>query len=860
MFAKFQLDTSCFNILCSTKTSPPNIRGTSLSISVAVSPIEKHEAITKNNPQRLLETPNGGGTWKFNGVWKQCHGNRPDPSNQTVEKNPDRERIEKTRESFKFVNKRGKLGSVNGNILVDKLQAKCSRKWVSYGGCIPAILAALDNCKDLDDALKPWAEKLSNKERSIILKEQPSWERALEIFEWFKRKQCYELNVIHYNIMFRILGKAHKWGYVERLWNEMSFRRIEPINSTYGTLIDVYSKGGMKQHALCWLGKMNKQGMEPDEVTMGIVVQLYKKAGEFRKAEEFFKKWSLRHDGSETFSVVGSDSHLSSYTYNTLIDTYGKAGQLREASETFEMMLREGIVPTTVTFNTMIHICGNHGQLEEVDSLMKKMEEVQCPPDTRTYNILISLHAKHDDIKMAAGYFAKMKKACLEPDLVSYRTLLYAYSIRKMVSEAEDLIQEMDERHLEIDEYTQSALTRMYIEAGMLDKSWLWFRRFHLAGNMSSEGYSANIDAFGERGHAFEAEKVFVCCQERKRLTVLEFNVMIKAYGIGKSYDKACWLFDSMQSYGVLPDKCSYSSLIQILASADLPHVAKCYLKKMQEVGLVSDSIPYCAVISSFVKLGELEMAEGLYSEMIQYKVEPDVVVYGVLINAFADLGSVKEATSYVNAMKSAGLPGNAVIYSSLIKLYTKVGYLKEAHEVYELLQLSGFHPDVYSSNCMIDLYSERSMVSEAELIFENLKQKGDANEFTYAMMLCMYKRNGRFEEATHIARQMRELGLLTDLLSYNNVLGLYAMDGRFREAVRIFKEMVSTCIQPDDSTFKSLGSVLMKCGVPKRAVNSLQVRRKNDAQSGLQTWMGTLSSVVGMDEDDDANDDDDYA
>ncbi|XVE81723.1 hypothetical protein DITRI_Ditri15bG0088600 [Diplodiscus trichospermus] len=854
MFAKFQLDTSCFNILCSTKVSPPSITGASLSVSV--SPIEKLEAVTNNNQQRLLETPNGEGNWKFDGVRKQRHDNQPDP----LEKSPDRERREKTRESFKVVNKRGKLGVVNGKILDERMQAKCSTKGVSYGGCIPAILAALDKSKDLGDALKPWAEKLSNKERSIILKEQSSWERALEIFEWFQRKQCYELNVIHYNIMFRILGKAHKWGYVERLWNEMSFRGIEPINSSYGTLIDVYSKGGMKQQALCWLGKMNKQGMEPDEVTMGIIVQLYKKSGEFQKAEEVFKKWSLNgsltHNGSETFSGAGVDSHLSSYTYNTLIDTYGKAGQLREASETFEMMLREGIVPTTVTFNTMIHICGNNGQLEEVASLMMKMEEVHCLPDTRTYNILISLHAKHNDIKMAAGYFAKMKEACLEPDLVSYRTLLYAYSIRKMVSETEDLIQEMGERHLEIDEYTQSALTRMYIEAGMLEKSWFWFRRFHLAGNLSSEGYSANIDAFGERGHVFEAEKIFACCQERKRLTVLEFNVMIKAYGIGKSYDKACWLFDSMQSHGVLPDKCSFSSLIQILASADLPHVAKCYLNKMQEAGLVSDCIPYCAVISSFVKLGELEMAEGLYHEMIQYKVEPDVVVYGVLINAFADLGSVKEATNYVNAMRSAGLPGNAVIYNSLIKLYTKVGYLKEAQEVYELLQLSGFHTDVYSSNCMIDLYSERSMVSEAEVIFEKLKQKGEANEFTYAMMLCMYKRNGRFEEATHIARQMRELGLLTELLSYNNVLGLYAMDGRFREAVRTFKEMVSACIQPDDSTFKSLGVVLMKCGVPKQAVNRLQVTRKQDAQNGLQAWMATLSSVVGMDEDDDENDD----
>ncbi|KAG4921919.1 hypothetical protein JHK82_050877 [Glycine max] len=72
-----------------------------------------------------------------------------------------------------------------------------------------------------------------------------------------------------------------------------------------------------------------------------------------------------------------------------------------------------------------------------------------------------------------------------------------------MVQEAEELIQEMDERDLE----TQSALTRMYVESGMLEQSWLWFRRFHLAGNISSDCYSANIDAYGERGYTLAAEK-----------------------------------------------------------------------------------------------------------------------------------------------------------------------------------------------------------------------------------------------------------------------------------------------------------------------------------------------------------------
>ncbi|GLT78651.1 hypothetical protein SLA2020_501800 [Shorea laevis] len=852
MFLKFQPGNSSFHILCSAKTSPPSTGG------VSVCPPEKLEPINKHRQPTILEVANGGGQ-RLNGVKKQSLDRTCDVHGsgfRRSERIPDREQRKTRTDGGRIVNGRTNSGGRSGKCTMEKVHTKCSTKWVSYGGCIPAILEALDRRSDLDEALRPWEEGLSSKERNIILKEQSSWERALEIFEWFKRKGGYEMNVIHYNIMLRILGKAHKWGLIQNLWDEMNVEGIAPINSTYGTLIDVYHKGGLKYEALCWLGRMNKQGMEPDEVTIGIVVQLYKKAGEFQKAGEFFKKWSrngsLKCEGSTTISMLKSDSQgifpVSPYTYNTLIDTYGKAGQLKEASETFAMMLREGITPTTVTFNTMIHICGNHGLLEEVSLLMKKMEELQCPPDTRTYNILISLHARHGDIHMATTYFTKMKQICLEPDNVSYRTLLYAYSIRHMIVEAEGLIQEMDERGLEVDEYTHSALTRMYIEAGLVEKSWLWFWRFHLTGNMSSECYSANINAYGERGHVLEAEKVFICCQEENKITVHEFNVMIKAYGIGKNYDKACQLFDGMESHGVVPDKCSYYCLIQILASADLPHLAKNYLRKMQEAGLVSDCVLYCALISSYIKLGQLEMAEELYRVMIENNVEPDVVIYGVLINAFADLGSVKEATRYLDAMRSTGLPGNTVIYNSLIKLYTKVGYLKEAVEIYKLLQSTEGHPNVYSSNCMIDLYSEVSMVRQAEELFENLKRKRVANEFTYAMMLCMYRRNGRFTEAAQIAEQMRELGLLTDLLSYNNVIGLYATDGRFMEVVRTFKEMIDAAIQPDDFTFKSLRSVLVRCGVPKPAVHELEARRKKDPKSGLQAWMSTLSSVVGAD------------
>ncbi|XP_073134161.1 pentatricopeptide repeat-containing protein At3g23020 [Henckelia pumila] len=871
MLAKFQhSDANCLHIFNSIKATPP-------SVGASVTPPFKKSNNQNNEEQRkqVLQYPSVGKNAKKNGFLGNPRGRFE--KNGSFEdslraqggvfngKNGGLVEAAVSREDS-VVNPDGgakidgnfgvNLRSSGGVIVEEIVHAKCSTKWRRYGGCIPAMLEALEDVEDLDEALKHWALNLTNKERSILLKEQLRWERAMEIFEWFKRKGCYEVNVIHYNIMLRILGKAREWCKIERLWGEMVVRGIKPINSTYGTLIDVYSKGGLREEAIKWLELMKERGMEPDEVTMGTVVQMYKKAGEFDTAEEFFKKWSVSERVVNESRISrskagakgdsGANACLSAYTYNTLIDTYGKAGKLQEASETFEIMLKEEIVPTTVTFNTMIHMYGNNGQLVEVASLMKKMEEVNCSPDTRTFNILISLHAKHDNIEMASMYLKKMKVASLEPDAVTYRTLLYAFSIRQMCNEAEDLILEMDERGLEIDEFTQSSLTRMYIESGMLESSWAWFERFHTAGTMSSECYSANIDAFGERGHVLEAEKIFNCCLEKKRSSVLEFNVMIKAYSISKKFEQACCLFDSMDNYGVIPDRCSYNSLVQMLSSSDLPQKATFYLTRMQQAGLVLDCVPYCAVILSYSKLGQVDMAVSLYELMVGYGIKPDTIVFGVLINAFADTGSVKQAKNYVNAMRDFDLPVNDVICKSLIKLYTKVGFLEEAREAYKALQSFEAGVDSYSSNCMIDLYSERSMISEAERIFKNLIQSGNANEFSHAMMLRMYKRNGRFVEAFVIARKMREQGLMTDLLSFNNVLGLYASDGRFKEAAATFDEMLKSDVQPDNSTFKTLRIVLLKCGVPTSAVNNLELIRKKDVQKGLQAWTSTLHSVIG--------------
>jgi len=247
-------------------------------------------------------------------------------------------------------------------------------------------------------------------------------------------------------------------------------------------------------------------------------------------------------------------------------------------------------------------------------------------------------------------------------------------------------------------------------------------------------------------------------------------------------------------------------------------------------------------VISSFAKNGDLGMVEYLFREMITSGIRADVFLYSILIDAYAEVGKVQQATAYFGLMKKDGLCENATIYNSLIKLYTKVGYLAEARETYKLLRSLDIDTSLYASNCMIDLYSDHCMVKEAREIFESLKARGSANEFSYAMMVCLYKKIGRYDVAHRICQEMQALGLLTQALSYNSAIQMYVSGGRMEDAFKIFKMMLVSNTPPNDATFKALNVILVRSGVTRNEIRKLELLRRNNTHDCLHQWYKALS------------------
>ncbi|KAK7324412.1 hypothetical protein VNO77_27948 [Canavalia gladiata] len=770
------------------------------------------------------------------------------------------------------------------------------KKKKNYGGVLPSILKSLHLTNDVEEALDSFHENLGPKEITVILREQSSkWERVVRVFEWFKSREGYVPNGIHYNVVLRALGKAQQWDQLRLCWIDMAKNGVLPTNNTYSILVDVYGKAGLVQEALLWIKHMRMRGFFPDEVTMSTAVKVLKDVGEFDRAHRFYKGWcdgkieldDLDLEGSLGLSTNGSTSMSISFkhflstelfkiggriadsgngtllsmesvtpqkpqlpsTYNTLIDLYGKAGRLKDAADVFADMLKSGVAVDTCTFNTMMYLCGSCGNLAEAESLLGIMEEKGVSPDTTTYNIFLSLYANAGNIDAALSCYRRIREVGLIPDRVTYRALLGVLCAKNMVQVVEALIDEMEKSFVSVDEHSLPGIVEMYVNEGALDKANDLLRKFEMNKELSSNICAAIMDVFAEKGLWSETENMFYRGRELsgKKRDVIEYNVMIKAYGKAKLYDKAVSLFKGMKNHGTWPSDSTYNSLIQMLSGADLVDQARDLVIEMQEMGLKPHCQTFSAIIGCYARRGQLSDAVTVYQEMVRAGVKPNEVVYGSLINGFAEHGSLEGALQFVHMMEESGLSANLVVLTSLLKSYCKVGNLEGARAIYERMKNLEGGLDLVACTSMIGLFADLGYVSEAKLAFENFREMGLVDAISYATMMHLYRDIGMIDEAIEIAEELKLSGLLRDCISFNKVLVCYAANGQFYECGELIHEMISQKLSPTSGTFKVLFTILKKGRIPIEAVAQLESSYQEGKSYAWQTAFTTLYSLVGM-------------
>lgn len=278
----------------------------------------------------------------------------------------------------------------------------------------------------------------------------------------FCNKNVFPLNTKSFNIIL------NGWCNVivspregERIWREMSERRVQHDVVSYGSLLSCYSKACNLNKVLKLFNRMKEMNIAPDRKVYNAVIHALAKGRLFKEAI------NLRR----TMEEKGVAPNI--VTYNSLIKPLCRARKIEEAREVFDDMLGRGLSPTIRTYHAFLRTLRTG---EEVFVLLEKMKKMGCHPNTDTYLMLIRKLCRWRQLDDVFKLWREMSLNGINHDRSSYIVLIHGLFLNGKLEEAHKYYVEMKEKQLIPEPKTEQML-----------QAWL-------SGKQASEGQMTDLE------------------------------------------------------------------------------------------------------------------------------------------------------------------------------------------------------------------------------------------------------------------------------------------------------------------------------------------------------------------------------
>ncbi|KAL2329446.1 hypothetical protein Fmac_017027 [Flemingia macrophylla] len=187
---------------------------------------------------------------------------------------------------------------------------------------------------------------------------------------------------------------------------------------------------------------------------------------------------------------------------------------------------------------------------------------------------------------------------------------------------------------------------------------------------------------------------------------------------------------------------------------------------------------------------------------------EHNTVTYNAAARVLARSDSTEEFWSVIDEMKSVGHQLDIDTYIKISRILQKNKLMEDAVKLYELMMDGSYKPLVQDCSLLLKSISA-SDKPNLDLVFRVAKKfESTGNTLSKAIYDGIHRSltgAGKFEEAEHIVRTMRNSGHEPDNITYSQVVfGLCKMR-RFEEASKVLEEMESCGCIPDIKTWTIL-------------------------------------------------------
>ncbi|XP_022754258.1 pentatricopeptide repeat-containing protein At2g22410, mitochondrial-like isoform X2 [Durio zibethinus] len=456
----------------------------------------------------------------------------------------------------------------------------------------------------------------------------------------FVYKQMLRNNDIYvHNGVIHFLVSTGELELASKVFDESCVRDLVSWNS----LINGYVRSGRAKEAIGVYGKMQEEGVMPDEVTMIGIVSSCAQLEDLKLGRDFHKY------------IEDHGLNLTIPLSNALMDMYVKCGSLDRAQRIFDNMEKKTIVSCT----TMVVGYARLGLLDAARKLFDEMPEKDVVP----WNAIIGGYVQAKSSKEALALFHEMQAGGIKPDEV---TMVYCLSACSQLG-ALDVgiwIHHYIEKH------------KLYLNVAL---------------------GTALVDMYAKCGNITKALRVFHEMPSRNSLTWTSIIGGLALHGNGRD---ALSYFSEMIEVGLRPDEVTFLGVLSACCHGGLVEEGRKYFTQMtSKFGLSPQLKHYSCMVDLLGRAGLLDEAEELVKSMA---IEPDAVVWGALFFACRMHGNFLKGERA--ALKLLELdPHDSGIYVLLANMYGDANMWEEAGKVRKMMRERGVEKTPGCSSIEVD-------------------------------------------------------------------------------------------------------------------------------------------------------------
>lgn len=512
------------------------------------------------------------------------------------------------------------------------------------------------------------------------------------------------------NALICMYAKVGDIECAERVFSEMQRRDLVSWNS----MINAYAIVGDGWSSLLCIKKMKSVGIGHDKFTVMSSLKACSLLCSLIIGKEIHGQ------------VIKSTFRLDVVVQTSLVDMYGKCGQVQYAQNLFNRipqmsvitwnamigcyvlnfhplesftcvrnMQASGLVlPDKITLINLLPSCAQVGSLIPGKSIHGFAIRREFLPHLVLETTLVDMYGKLQELRLAKQVFDQMNMK----NLISWNAIIAAYVQNGQSRQALNLFSDLMYKHCIADASTISSILPAYSDIASLREG-KQIHGYNIKKEFSANNFITNsmIYMYARCGDLLTAQQIF---DRMYNKDIISWNTVIMAYGIHGFGKESLKLFCRMRENDIEPNASTFVSVLSSCSIAGLDEEGWKYFHLMKrEHGIDPQIEHYGSMLDLLGRKGDLEKAKIFIHEM---PLPPTARIWGSLLAASRHHGNIELAEVAVNHIFSSENDKTGC-YIVLSNMYAKAGRWEDVERIKGLMSEKGLAKTIGCSDIEIN-------------------------------------------------------------------------------------------------------------------------------------------------------------